>query len=271
MRPSATSEEDEVKRLPILFLWSVPLLAQGPPPAGAKPGPFPGGAKPAPPTARRAAAFDPTGYWVAQITEDWRYRISPARKGDVGGVPVNAQGRRAAAAWDPAQDAAAGEACKAYGVGGILRMPGRIHIEWEGDDALKIEADAGTQTRLLSFGQARGQSGDLQGLSTASWDRAAAPISGFSFGGGGATGASLKVVTTKAKPGYLTRNGVPYGANATFTEYWDLQQVPGGDTLLVVTVEVVDPEFLSSPYWYSVHFKKQADAAGWNPRPCTAQ
>lgn len=251
-----------MKRLYIIVLWIAPLLAQGP---------FPAGAKPGPPNARRAAAFDPTGYWVAQITEDWRYRIKPAPKGDVGGIPVNAQGRRAAAAWDPAKDDAAGDACKAYGVGGILRMPGRIHIDWDGDDALKMDADSGAQSRLFSFGQARGQGGDWQGVSIASWDRPAAPITGFSLGGGGATGASLKVVTTKAKPGYLTRNGVPYGANATFTEYYDLQQVPGGDTLLVVSVEVVDPEFLSTPYWYSVHFKKQADATSWNPRPCSVQ
>ncbi len=263
MLASTTSKEDEVKKLLIILLWIAPLLAQGPPPAGAKP--------PAP-TARRAAAFDPTGYWVAQITEDWRYRIAPAPKGDVGGVPVNANGRRAAGAWDPTKDQAAGDACKAYGVGGILRMPGRIHIDWDGDEALKVESDAGTQSRLLAFGQARGQGGDWQGVSVASWDRATAPLSGFSIGGGaGPTGSSLKVVTTKAKPGYLTRNGIPYGANATFTEYWDLQQVPGGDTLLVVTVEVVDPEFLSSPYWYSVHFKKQTDATGWNPKPCAAQ
>lgn len=262
MFASAIAEEDKVNRLWMFFLALAPVLAQPP---------FPAGAKPGPPNARQAAAFDITGYWVGQITEDWRYRISAAPKGDVGGIPVNAQGRRAAAAWDPAQDQAAGDACKAFGVGGILRMPGRLHFTWEDDNTLKLEADAGTQTRMLSFGQPRGQGGDWQGVSVASWDRQTAPISGFSFGGGGATGASLKVVTTKAKPGYLARNGVPYSANASFTEYYDLQQIPNGDTLLVVTVEVVDPEFLSSPYWYSVHFKKQADATGWSPRPCTAQ
>ena len=243
-------------------LCLAPLFAQPPAPAGAKP---------APPNARQAAPLDLTGYWVAQVTEDWRYRMAAAPKGDVGGIPVNGQGRRFAAAWDPAKDQASGDACKSYGVGGILRMPGRLHITWEDDNALKAEAEAGTQSRLFSFGQARGQGGDWQGVSAATWDRATAAISGFSFGGGGVTGASLKVVTSKAKPGYLARNGVPYGANATFTEYYDLQQVPGGDTLLIVSVEVVDPEFLSSPFWYSVHFKKQPDASGWNPQPCSAQ
>jgi hypothetical protein len=211
-----------------------------------------------------AALFDPTGYWVAQITEDWEQRIHPAAKGDVGGIPVNQAGRREAAAWDPAS----ANSCKAYGVGGILRMPGRLHITWEGNN-LKIETDAGNQSRVLSFGTPGGQPGDLYGVSIASWDRPAPPLTGFTLGGrGGGGGGSLKVVTTKARPGWLARNGVPYGANATFTEYYDLQAIPGGDTLLIVTVEVVDPDYLNGPYWYSVHFKKQADATGWNPKPC---
>jgi hypothetical protein len=246
----------------ILFAIVCPVWAQ--PPAVAPPRPGAG-------NARRAAPFDPTGYWVAQITEDWRYRIAPAPKGDVGGIPVSAAGRRAAAAWDPDKDAASGDACKAYGVGGILRMPGRIHIAWEGDDVIKLETDSGTQTRWLSFGQPRGQAGDWQGVSAASWDRAKPAISGFTLGAAGGGGGSLKVVTTQAKPGYLARNGVPYGSNAMFTEYYDLFQVPGGDTLLVVSVEVTDPDYLTTPYWYSVHFKKQPDATGWTPRPCSAK
>ena len=217
---------------------------------------------------RGNAPFDLTGYWVGQVTEDWRYRMVAAPKGDVGGIPVSAEGRRIAAAWDPEKDAASEDSCKAYGVGGVMHMPGRLHITWDADDTLKIETEAGAQTRLVAFAMPRSQGNDWQGVSVATWDRPAAALSGFSIGRGGASGSSLKVVTTKAKPGYLMRNGVPYGANATFTEYYDLLQVPGGDPLLVVTVEVVDPQYLSQPYWYSVHFKKQADATGWNPRPC---
>ena len=214
-----------------------------------------------------AALFDPTGYWVAQITEDWKERIHAAAKGDVGSIPVSAAGRREAAAWEPAS----ANSCKAYGVGGILRMPGRLHITWEGNN-LKIESDAGTQTRMLSFGTPSGEAGSLQGVSVASWDRLAPALTGFTLGGrGGGGGGSLKVVTTQASPGYLARNGVPYGAKATFTEYYDRQEIPGGPALLVVSVEVTDPDYLNGPYWYSVHFKKQADAAGWNPQPCDAR
>jgi len=214
-----------------------------------------------------AALFDPTGYWVAQITEDWKERIHPAAKGDVGSIPVSAAGRREAGAWDPAS----ANSCKAYGVGGILRLPGRLHITWEGNN-LKIESDAGAQTRMLSFGTPSGQAGGLQGVSIASWDRLMPALSGFTLGGrGGGSGGSLKVITTQASPGYLARNGVPYGAKATFTEYYDRQEIPGGPALLVVSVEVTDPDYLNGPYWYSVHFKKQADATGWNPQPCDAK
>ncbi len=108
---------------------------------------------------------------------------------------------------------ASANSCKAYGVGGILRMPGRLHITWEGNN-LKIESDAGAQTRVLSFGTPSGQAGSLQGVSIASWDRLAPALSGFTLGGRGGSGGSLKVVTTQASPGYLARNGVPYGAKA---------------------------------------------------------
>ena len=81
----------------------------------------------------------------------------------------------------------------------------------------------------------------------------------------------MKVVTTQMRPGYLRRNGVPYSANAVMTEYFDRLEVPGGDTLLVVASEVADPEYLGTPYWSSVQFKRQNDASGWNPTPCAAR
>ena len=61
----------------------------------------------------------------------------------------------------------------------------------------------------------------------------------------GARGGSLKVVTTGMKPGYLRKNGVPYSADAVLTEYFDRFDVPGGDSLLVVSTEVVDPMYLA--------------------------
>src|ERR1700685_1761199 len=71
--------------------------------------------------ARTSAAIDMTGYWVALVTEDWRFRMVTPPKGNYGGVPVSGEGRRVAGEWDPAKDEAAGLQCKAYGAGGRKR------------------------------------------------------------------------------------------------------------------------------------------------------
>jgi hypothetical protein len=222
-----------------------------------------------PPPAKAAAPIDITGYWVALVTEDWRYRMTVPPKGDYSGVPLNAEGKKAADAWDPASDEAAGEQCRAYGAAGIMRIPTRLHITWQDDETLKVETDAGTQTRILHFKPSDAQAGTWQGVSLASWDR---DPSLMGFGRGGPhPGGTLKVVTTKMKPGYLRRNGVPYSANTVLTEYWDRLDAPSGESLLVVASEVVDPANLNTPYWTSIHFRKQNDASGWNPTPCSVK
>ena len=73
-------------------------------------------------------------------------------KGNVDYLPVTAEARRVAGTWDPAKDDAAGQQCKAYGAGGIMRMPARLHITWEDDNALRMDIDTGTQTRRFFFG-----------------------------------------------------------------------------------------------------------------------
>src|SRR4029077_4201468 len=93
-----------------------PLLAQGRGPASP------------PPTPKAAAPFDLTGYWVSIVTEDWRYRMVTPIKGDYLSVPINAESKRVADAWDPAKDEAAGEQCKSYGAAGIMRLPERVHV-----------------------------------------------------------------------------------------------------------------------------------------------
>src|ERR1700732_2892742 len=106
-----------------------------------------GGQAGPPPTAQAAAPIDLTGYWVSIVSEDWRFRMLTPAKGDYAGVPLNAEGRKVADAWDPAKDEAVGEQCKSYGAAAIMRVPGRIHITWDNESTLKIETDAGTQTR----------------------------------------------------------------------------------------------------------------------------
>ena len=105
----------------------------------------------APATPRAAAPFDLTGYWTAVVTRDWRFRMVVPPKGDYAGVPLNAAARKVADAWDPARDEAAGEQCRSYGAANIMRVPGRLHITWQDDQTLKIDTDAGTQTRVFSF------------------------------------------------------------------------------------------------------------------------
>jgi hypothetical protein len=223
-----------------------------------------------------AAPIDLTGYWVSVVTEDWRFRMVTPPKGDSPGVPLNPEGRAVANAWDPAKDEAAGNQCKGYGAASLMRVPSRYHITWQDDNTLKIEADAGTQTRLLHFGGAKPSGApSLQGYSAAEWQMALGGRGGR--GGQGQPGAaaqrggSLKVVTTNLIPGYLQKNGVPYSEQATVTEYYDIVHEADGEQWLIVKSIVEDPKYLARPFITSPNLKKQPDASGWNPTPCTVR
>jgi hypothetical protein len=220
-----------------------------------------------PPTPKEAAAIDLAGYWVSVVTEDWMFRMVTPPKGEFLGVPLNAEGRRVANAWDPAADEATGEQCRAYGAPALMRLPGRLHIAWEGESTLKIEAEAGEQVRILRFQTMFAGSvppPSWQGLSMAQWEVA----------GGPDRIGNLKATTSLLRSGYLRKNGVPYSANAQLTEYYDVYDAPNGDTWLVVTTEVRDPVYLTTPFITSSHFKKLSDEAGraqWKPEPCAIQ
>jgi hypothetical protein len=221
------------------------------------------GPPPGPPrTGKAAALYDITGFWVSVVTEDWRYRMVTPLKGDYNGILLNPAGRKIADAWDPVKDEAAGEQCKSYGAPAIMRLPGRLRITWQDDNTLRIDADNGQQTRILRFDSAETGGGDWQGYSKASWELV--PV-----GRGIAPVGSVKVVTTRLRPGYLRKNGVPYSANATLTEYLDRVNEPDGNAYLVVTTTVEDPVYLFQPFVTSSHYRKQQDSAGWKPRPCS--
>ena len=222
-----------------------------------------GGAPPGPPqTPRASAPIDVTGYWVPVINEDWRWRMVTPPKGDVASVPLNAEGTKLANAWDPATDGS----CLAYGAAGLMRMPARLHITWENDTTLKIESDAGQQTRRLLFGTPPAPAGkSLQGHSVAQWER---PGGGGRGGGPPAAGGHLRVATTSLSGGWLRRNGVPYSDTATMTEYFDRFAAPNGDEWLVVTTIVSDPRYLTQDFITSTHFKREPDEKKWAPTPC---
>ena len=142
--------------------FSRPVAAQQP--AGRR-----GGGPPQ--AARQAAPIEITGYWVAYVTEDWRFRMMTPPKGDYTRVPLTPEGRKVADGWDPKADEAAGNQCKTYGAGGIMRVPGRLHITWQDDNTLKVDVDAGTQTRVLHFtSSAPPAERTWQGHSMAQWD-----------------------------------------------------------------------------------------------------
>ena len=220
-------------------------------------------------TAKSVAPIDLTGYWVSLVTEDWRFRMMTPARGDYPSVPLNPEGRKVADAWDPARDEAAGDQCKGYGAFNLLRMPGRLHVTWQDDNTLKLEMDTGTQTRLLHFGglPSSPAAPTLQGDSVANWEFAGGrpPRPGEGRGG------SLAVVTGHVKPGYIQKNGVPYGANAVITEHFDITHEPDGKTLLIVTEMLEDSQYLARRFQRSTHFRKQDDAAGWDPTPCSAK
>jgi hypothetical protein len=224
---------------------------------------------------RAMAPKDFTGYWVSVVTEDWRWRMVTPAKGDYDSVPLNGAGRRQADTWDPERDEAAGEACRAYAAPAVMRIPGRLHITWDNDTTLKIEAEAGTQTRLLKFGDVNaarpapdGGQASWQGESVAAWEPGGR--GGGMFGGPGPKpGGGLKVVTAHIRPGYLRKNGIPFSANALLTEYFNvLGPEDNGDIWLVVTTIVQDPQYLNGRFFTSTHFKKLADGSSWHPTPC---
>jgi hypothetical protein len=259
-----------------------------------------------PPRAPRAAApIDLTGYWVAIVTQDWRWRMVTPAKGDYQGVQMTAAARKVADAWDPARDEAAGEQCKSYGAPALMNVPGRLHITWQDDTTLKVDTDAGQQTRLLRFGTApaAGPAGgpgffgaqqtpgqtpaqtpadaprSWQGISQAQWltPRPNVPLQLRPADRVAETpplrptGGSLRVVTTNLRAGYLRKNGVPYSENAVMTEHWDLYTRPNGEEWLTITTQLDDPQFLTNARLTAPIFRKERDGSKWDPTPCSAR
>jgi hypothetical protein len=223
-----------------------------------------------PQPAQARAPIDLTGYWVSVITEDWRWRMLTAPKGDFASVPLNAEGQRVAKAWDLAKDIAEGNQCKPFGVGGILRMPSRLHITWQDPNTLKIETDAGTQTRLLRFGNAERPAGEKtwQGQSVAQWDFGVLVGRGAGPPEPGTRG-SLKVTTTNIRAGYVRKNGVPYSEDAVISEYFerDSASSDGAQWFHVMTI-VQDPRYFTEPFVTDSFFKKEPDGSKWHPTGC---
>lgn len=218
---------------------------------------------------RERALIDITGQWVSVVDEDWLWRMITPPPGDTASIPLTPAGREAALDWDLERDVAQGNLCRAFGPPGLIRRPTRIRIRWEDDATLRLDFDAGTQTRRLHFEpSAPPAQRSLQGYSAAAWYRR--PQSRGVFGAAAPNaGGALHVRTANMTAGYLRPNGVPYGERATMKEYFNVFTLPGdGGTWLIVTTVVDDPDFLTTELVMSTQFKKETTRSGWNPRPC---
>jgi len=242
-------------------------LAQfGPPRAPAGP----------PPPAEQAAPIDLTGYWESVITEDWRWRMLTAPRGDFASVPLNAQGQKIANEFDPTQYGAPNSGvidCRAYGAAGLMRMPTRVHITWVNQNQLQIQSDWGEQTREIYFTRTDMPHGPptLQGSSFAVWQVPQAGGPGFGRRRGPppkpVTG-KMYVVTNNLAPGWLRRNGVPYSSQTRMQEYFQVFHDPSAKMWFDVTTQVDDPDYLRAPFITSDDFRHEPDGSKWAPHPC---
>jgi hypothetical protein len=164
------------------------------------------------------------------------------------------------------------EPCRVYGAGGSLRVPTRLNITWADENTLKLEMDAGTQTRLLHFNVSTPPPGEktLQGYSVATWEVGGGR--GFGGGGGGRGGGapapprwgSLNVVTTNMKSGYLLSSRSSYSDNAVLTEYFSKHSDFGVD-YFTVTASVQDG---TATRVTSSTFKKEPNGSKFSPTGC---
>ena len=231
--------------------------------------PAPGAGRGAAATGRAAAPVDLTGYWVSIVTEDWIERMAPDS-------PPSGVGRGGRGQFDgggPAPGAPATAApsdpCRAYGAGGSLRVPGRLNITWADDNTLRIDMDAGKQTRLLHFGAVPAPpQRSRQGHSIAPWVTGARGGGGRGGAAGGAPAApawgSLTVVTTNMTSGYLLSSRAPYSENAVLTEHFTRHADFGQEYFTVTAIVADGPTTRIS----SSTFKKEPNGSKFSPTGC---
>lgn len=266
MREQSTGIKGRMPAMSLLFVMALlawPFQVHGQPP-----GPLL--------SARSEAPFDLSGYWVSLVTQDWRFRMVVPGKGEFAGIPLNLQAKQFSDSWSAATDTTADKQCEAYGAAVLMRNPERLNIVWQDDNTLRVNTDAGTQTRLLHFSDTAPGARSWQGSSKAQW-----LISAPSYGlrrdlalrargaaGGTPRWGSLEVETTNMLGGLLRKNGVPYSDRTTLKEYWALNSVAGLD-YLIITSMVNDPVYLRGIYYTTPIFTRETDGSKWHPTPCT--
>lgn len=174
---------------------------------------------------------------------------------------------------DLVRDEAQGEQCRRRRDGHHEREPGRFRISWQDDTTLRIEADTGTQTRLLHFaGTPPTGERQLQGFSQAKWQSPPGGRGAFGIGVTrvGNQSNTLEVATTRIRPGYLRKNGIPFSEDARLTEYFDVVRELSGQEWLVITSIVEDPKYLNEPWVTNINLKKETESVLTTPSTNTA-
>ena len=221
----------------------------------------------APPTAARRLAGGPDRHLGVGGDRGLAVAHDHAAQGRLPQHPADAGGAEDADAWDPARDAAAGEQCRAYGAPRSCVRPGRVRLSWENDTTLKVETEAGTQTRLFVFGAQRRRlaTPGWQGTSAADWQPAG--------GGGGRRGGGRRA----AGPCASSRpTCVPATCAATVCPTARtcadgvLHPHQPADRRRVARRHDGrrGPVYLTARWVTSTHFKKLPDGSPWTPVPC---
>ena len=128
-----------------------------------------------------------------------------------------------------------------------MRMPGRVHITWQDDKTLKIETDAGTQTRLFHFDAPPTPTEDARvaGLLRRELGTAAAGVGlpevfrGLCHADRHTRPLARGDDDESARRATDRKNGLPYSADAKVEEYFDYHKEPNGDEWFTVTTVVV--------------------------------
>ena len=225
--------------------------------------------------ARGNAPIDLTGYWVSVIAEDWEFRMVTPDKGIFDTLTLNNEGRRVGNTWDPAKDEAAGEQCRGYGAGNIMRFPhaftspGRTTRHFDSIPTPERKLDSSTSVLPAPANTEP----SWQGYSVAEWERRAGAR-------GGARGSGLQHRPEResqsrdhalASRATSERTALPTAIAPSSPSIMTSIHCPTAISGSRSPRKSTTPCTFRGLYVTTSDFKKLPDATGWNPTPCSAR
>jgi hypothetical protein len=182
------------------------------------------------------AQIDLAGQWAARLHQDNEDRLPGPEAVDYLGVPINAEARAKALAYEPSQIAMVERQCLYYNEIYKNTGPQALSI-WKTTDP-----DTG-DTVAWNVSAAIDRAGLTIWMDGRPHPPAYAPHPFGGFITGQWEGDVLTTYTTHMKAGYLRRNGLPSSDQATIVSHYRRH----GD-LLEITELVEDPAYLTEPY-----------------------